>query len=107
MIDDRKEPQKTNAGRKPPLRVAEGPPDTPEGRRAYDERTLRESGDYAEDRSEEAAKPYSAEVESLEAEKRILGDGDSVGAREDRAGPGSAAGPDRRIEERRPPPRRP
>jgi hypothetical protein len=65
-----KEPQKTNTGKKPPLRVAEGPPDTAEGRRAYSEGSLEKSADYKDERSADSGKPYTAENEALRDQAR-------------------------------------
>jgi hypothetical protein len=59
-----KEPQKTNDGKRAPPRVADGPPPGPGGREAYDEETLERSADYAEERSDDAGKPYSTETEA-------------------------------------------
>jgi hypothetical protein len=62
-----KSPQKTPPEKHAPPRVADGPPDTPEGRRRYDAKSLDDSADYADRRSREAAKPYTAEAEAAPA----------------------------------------
>jgi hypothetical protein len=59
-----KQPQKTPPEKNPPPKVAKTPPETAEGRRQYDEETLEQSSDYADDRSEDARKPYSTESEA-------------------------------------------
>jgi hypothetical protein len=62
-----KQPQKTPPRKHAPPHVADGPPDTPEGCRRYDGKSLSDSADYADRRSREAAKPYTAETEAAPA----------------------------------------
>jgi hypothetical protein len=62
-----KQPQKTPPEKHAPPRVADGPPDSHEGRRRYDPESLAESADYADRRSREAPKPYAAEAEAAPA----------------------------------------
>jgi len=59
-----KQPQKTPPAKHAPPRVADGPPDTPQGRRRYDGESLADSAGYADRRPSEAVKPYAAEAEA-------------------------------------------
>jgi hypothetical protein len=59
--------QKTPPGRRAPPRVADAPPETPAGRRAFDPAGLERSASYAEERSAAGPKPYTTEAEAAPA----------------------------------------